>query len=91
MQLPATRFFIILTLLFSTSLQAICQDSLFISQLKQSHNLKAFMKPDFAASDVVVIISFSPLSITLSPEPCALCPELYIEFIAKSKTNGFAM
>jgi hypothetical protein len=49
MQFPATRFIVILALLCYASRQANCQDSLFIRQLKQSHNLQKLMNPDSAA------------------------------------------
>ncbi len=48
MQFPATRFIIMLTLLCFASQQGNSQDSLFIRQLKQSHNLQTLMKPDSA-------------------------------------------
>jgi hypothetical protein len=49
MNISTTRFIIILTLLCFLSQQGNCQDSIFISQLKQSHNLQTLLKPDSAA------------------------------------------
>jgi hypothetical protein len=47
MQFPAIRIILVLTLLFYAQ-QGICQDSLIIRQLEQSHHLQTLMKQDSA-------------------------------------------
>lgn len=49
MQFTSTRFIVILTLLCYVSQQGHCQDSLFIRQLNQSHQLQTLMKTDSSA------------------------------------------